>query len=342
MLRSMPLASMPPACGPRPEPVSSLLRRVWTFAALALAVAALSGGCSSAEDDKRSQRDSEEEPSDEDPRGSGKHDPMGGPPAPSPPMAPSGNGDDEAKKLVYVVSKDNQLFSFDPRIPGRAAYKAVGKLDCKAFGSPQSMAVDRQGFAWVFYDSGQLFKVSVRDAHCSGQTPYKHPSHNHQLGMGFTSVAPGSSDERLYILSPDFGLATISTKDFGVTTSGMLANGAELTGGGDGRLFYFAAWERTLSEIDLSTRQLKPMHSFGSFGNVGAWAFARYKGRFYMFTSSGFGPSKTTEYDPKTNKEVVRDEDVGFMIVGAGQSTLAPPPDASGDLTGDFPSAPPP
>lgn len=338
MLPPMPSATAPASqltTAPRP-------RGVLFVAAFALAVAALCGGCSSGDDDKR-ERDAKGSREDDEPRGTDKPDPLGGPPAPTPPpMSTVGGPDDEAKKLVYLMSRDDQLYSFDPRIPGRAAYRGVGKVDCKAAGTPQSMAVDWQGFAWVFYDSGQLFKVSVRDAHCSAQTPYKHPSFNRQLGMGFTSVAPGSSDERLYILSPDFGLATISTKDFGVSTTGMLANGAELTGGGDGKLFYFAAWERTLSEIDLATKQLRLMHSFAGFGNVGAWAFARYKGRFYMFTSTGFSPSRTTEYDPKTNREITRDEDIGFVVVGAGQSTLAPPPDSSGDLSGDFPTAPPP
>lgn len=256
---------------------------------------------------------------------------------PAPVSPPMGGPEDEANKLVYLVSRDDHLYSFDPRIPGRSAYRLVGKLQCKTHGTPQSMAVDRSGWAWVFFDSGQLFKVSVRDASCSPPTSYKHPSGNRQLGMGFTAAGPGSSEERLYVLSPAFGLATVSTQSLEVTKTGKLQGGAELTGGGDARLFHFAASERQLSEIDLSSHSLKPLHKFKALQNVGAWAFARYAGKFYLFTSNGFAPSKTTEFDPKSRTESVRDEGIGFVVVGAGQSTLAPPPDASTGISGDFP-----
>ena len=106
------------------------------------------------------------------------------------------------------------------------------------------MAVDRSGFAWVFYDSGELFKVSVENASCA-PTSYAHPSYNPLLGMGFTSVAPGSSSERLYIMSPDFGLATIAMPSLSVTKLGKLAGPAELTGGGDGKLFHYEAARET-------------------------------------------------------------------------------------------------
>jgi hypothetical protein len=31
--------------------------------------------------------------------------------------------DDDASKLVYLMSRDKRLFSFDPEVPGRAAYR---------------------------------------------------------------------------------------------------------------------------------------------------------------------------------------------------------------------------
>ncbi|NUP14190.1 MAG: hypothetical protein HOW73_49785 [Polyangiaceae bacterium] len=314
----------------------TLHARSWRTAALvALGLVLAHAGCSS--DDDRDKRVRQEETEEDE---AADTDRLGGPPLPRP--APvedvaAPNDDDEARKLVYLVSKDEQLYSFDPRKPGRAAYKLVGKLQCKTYATPQSMAVDRSGWAWVFYDSRELFKVNVRDASCMPAMPYTHPSGNPQLGMGFTAVSPGSSQEQLYVLSPAFGLATISTQSLNVSRTGKLTGGAELTGGGDGRLFHYAAWQRQLSEIDLGDFSLKPVHTFKSLQNVNAWAFARYAGRFYVFTSNGFGPSKTTEFDPKTQIESVRDEDIGIIVVGAGQSTLAPPPDTSGDISGDFP-----
>jgi hypothetical protein len=259
---------------------------------------------------------------------------------PTPRLTPSAqrtDDPDDPNKLVYLVSNGNALYSFSPKTPGKAAYHMVGKLDCKAAGSPQSMAVDRHDTAWVFYDSGQLFKVSILDASCK-PTDYVHPTLFHLLGMGFTSVAPGSPDERLYIVSPAFGLATVSMPDLKVSQTGKLRATSELTGGGDGKLFRFEASLGELSEVDLHTYSSRLVHKFKSMWNVSAFAFARYAGKFYMFTSPDpYSPSSTTVYDPKTDTEDVRDPNIGFVVVGAGQSTLVPRGDAAPDqVTGTF------
>lgn len=313
---------------------------------LALGIAfilnAAGAGCSCASDDeaKRNKVD-DGNGDDDDDDGSGPA-PTGGPPL----RRPSSNQKkgpinvDDPRSLVYLFSRDNHLYSFSPKIPGQSAYRMVGKIGCKARGTPQSMAVDRDGFAWVFYDSAELFKVSVTDASCSDRLKYSHPARfNRQLGMGFTSAAPGSPEERLFIMSPEFGLGQVQMPSLNVAQSGKHAGaGAELTGGADARLFFYAADSRQLSEVDLGSFALKPVHTFTSIQGAGAWAFARYAGHFYIFTSiDGWTPTRTTEYDPKTNIESVRDASIGFTVVGAGQSILAPPPDTSGEISGTFP-----
>jgi hypothetical protein len=135
---------------------------------------------------------------------------------PSP--APMKDATDEASKLVYVVTIDNRMFSFDPRIPGTDAYRFVGRLRCPDR-DPQSMAVDRHGSAWVFYNTARLYRVSLADASCS-PTPYAHPSNLVQLGMGFTAVAQGSSDERLFVINRDMGLTEVNTTSYRAGLSG--------------------------------------------------------------------------------------------------------------------------
>ena len=236
----------------------------------------------------------------------------------------------ENAKLIYVLDSDYALYSFDPNIPGTAAYKLVGPLACpSAAGGPQSMAVDRSGTAFVFYDSGQLFRVSTLDASCTA-TPYVHPVQSgfNQLGMGFTATVPDSPLETLYINSPDFGLATVDTSTYAVTQTGALAATAELTGGPDARLFRFQADIAKLDEVAIGAWTLTPIHTFNELFGTSAFAFSRYAGKFYMFTSDGLSPTKTTEYDPSTDISVTRDANVGFTIVGAGQSTCVPPPPA--------------
>lgn len=242
----------------------------------------------------------------------------------------------EAGKLVYLVSKDAKLWSFDPRRSGMAAYDLIGPLKCDQRSNPQSMAVDRKGIAWVFYDSLKLYRVSTADASCT-PTPYVHPSYVSMLGMGFTSVAPGSDEEELYIMSPNFGLATIQMPNLGVNQLGSHElGGAELTGGGDARLFAFQAQRGRLYELDRRTMGSRLAYELPAPGYVRAWAFARYAGRFYFFTA-GAGDSQCVEVDIDRKLQRVRDPDIGFVIVGAGQSTLVPPRDSSESIVGDWP-----
>jgi hypothetical protein len=242
----------------------------------------------------------------------------------------SGNTDDclAQAKLIYLVSVDYELYSFDPMVAGTAAYKLVGPLSCPSAAAPQSMAVSRDGTAYVFYDSGELFRVSTTDASCQATT-YVHPVQQgfNQLGMGFTATSDGSKDEVLYIVSPAFGLATVALPSYQVSQTGALVGAAELTGGPDGKLFHFAAGNAALGEIALPSNALTPIHTFSELAGTQAWAFSRYAGKFYMFTSPGTGvPSTTTEYDPVTDTSSVRDGGIGFTVVGAGQSTCVPPP----------------
>lgn len=242
----------------------------------------------------------------------------------------SGNTDDclAQAKLIYLVSVDYELYSFDPMIGGTAAYNLVGPLSCPSAAAPQSMAVSRDGTAFVFYDSGELFRVSTTDASCQA-TAYVHPVNQgfNQLGMGFTAASDGSKEEVLYIVSPAFGLATVALPSYQVSQTGSLVGAAELTGGPDGKLFHFAAGNAALGEIGLPAYSLSPIHTFVELAGTQAWAFSRYAGRFYMFTSPGPGiPSTTTEYDPVTDTSAVRDSSIGFTVVGAGQSTCVPPP----------------
>lgn len=242
----------------------------------------------------------------------------------------SGNTDDclAQAKLIYLVSVDYELYSFDPMIAGTAAYELVGPLSCPSAAAPQSMAVSRDGTAYVFYDSGELFRVSTTDASCQA-TAYVHPMNQgfNQLGMGFTAASNGSSDEVLYIVSPVFGLATVALPSYQVSQTGALVGAAELTGGPDGKLFHFAAANAALGEIGLPSHTLTPVHTFTGLAGTQAWAFSRYAGKFYMFTSPGTGiPTTTTEYDPVTDTSTVRDAAIGFTVVGAGQSTCVPPP----------------
>lgn len=236
----------------------------------------------------------------------------------------------DSAKVIYLVTQESYLYSFDPRIDGTSAYNRIGTLNCETASTPQSMSVDRSGEAYVFYSSGHLYFVSTTTAQCT-PTNYQHPvspaKSSYQLGMGFTAKAPSSSEQVLYINSPDFGLATIDLQTLAPTKLNVLQSTlAELTGGPDARLFIYESSTTELSEIDRSTYQTQLLHTFNQ-KNVTAFAFARYAGVFYVFTAGGSAlRTVTTMFDPQTNIESVRDPDIGVTVVGAGQSTCVPPP----------------
>lgn len=323
-----------PRAVPKRSPPKSPLRA----AVVALGAVALGLFASSCEDPKpkrdESRREVSLDSSEPEARARFKHPS----PIPTPTYAArgpkvDGTGGTDDKRLVYLVTLGEDLYSFDPRVAGPRAYRLVGHLDCKSSGTPMSMAIDKHGWAWVFYDSAELFKVSISDASCR-PTPYHHPVGSRDLGMGFTAVSPGSKDEQLFVLGKELGLASIAMPSLQVQRFGSL-EGGELTGGGDGRLFHFSP-DGGLSEIDRVSRTLKPIHTFSSMTAVRAYAFARYAGRFYIFTAS-LGNTSTTELDPETGEEKIRDRDIGFRVVGAGQSTLVPRSDADAGSSGDFP-----
>jgi hypothetical protein len=236
----------------------------------------------------------------------------------------------DSAKVIYLVTQENYLYAFDPRINGTSAYNRIGTLSCETESTPQSMSVDRTGKAYVFYSSGHLYFVSTTTAQCT-PTNYQHPvspaKSSYQLGMGFTAKAPSSTEQVLYINSPDFGLATVDLQTLAPTKLNVLQSTlAELTGGPDARLFMYASSTTALSEIDRSTYQIQVLHTFNQ-KNVTAFAFARYAGVFYVFTAGGSSlRTVTTMFDPQTNTESVRDPDIGMIVVGAGQSTCVPPP----------------
>ena len=237
------------------------------------------------------------------------------------------------RPLVYLVSKDDFLYSFDPDRPGMAAYGRVGHIGCSS-SSVDSMAVDQKSIAWVFYGDGTLVRVDVRDASCQVTSGIQADPLPRRLGMGFTSNTAGSSEETLYVISARSGLATVAFPSLVLSRVGDLDDG-ELTGGNDGRLFLYAP-SGTLSEVDRHTLQLRTVHPFRTTLAHGGYAFARYAGIFYVFTSHRGGTSRASSYDPKTNVEKVRDEDLGFQVVGAGQSTRVPTVER-GAISGSFP-----
>ncbi len=243
--------------------------------------------------------------------------------------------------LVYVVDVQHRLFSFDPTAESNNHFKLIKKLTCPAqFGAtPFSMSVDRSARAWVLYSSGELFWVDTKTGSCK-TSPYAKGQGGYQLfGMGFVSDSPGSSKEKLYIAGAKDStqtekLATIDPGTLKITPVGQMPHGEnspELSGTGNAELYsYYPGISSTfVMQVNKTSGAEKQRWSVPSLpGQVTAWAFAHWGGKFYIFVTATSGllseKSQVLFLDPSTGKSSVFLASVPYKIVGAGVSTCAP------------------
>jgi hypothetical protein len=246
----------------------------------------------------------------------------------------------EAATLVYVLSVENDLYSF---APDQKKFTKIGPLGCQTSLTPNSMAIDRDAVAWVNYVSdddsqGQVFKVSTADASCA-PTSIQLGTGFTRLGMGFATDVAGGTAETLYIagtsammMSNSPGLARIDFAKNTFTPIGSFTNplkgqSAELTGTGDARLFgFFTTTPVQVAEINKATGAIKSTKPLPQVQTPLAWAFSFWGGSFYLYTSPDPSVmSNVAKYDPVSG--TVDPEymtNIGFIIVGAGVSTCAP------------------
>ncbi|UQA62197.1 hypothetical protein [Polyangium aurulentum] len=241
-------------------------------------------------------------------------------------------------KLVYVLSDENELYSFDP--PSKL-FKKIGTLGCNTPMSPNSMAIDRNAVAWVNYvtsgdTAGAIWKVSTKDASCDPAPAVTLPSQWVRLGMGYSTNGAGNAGETLFVTgtgqigagnSPGLGKIENGTlspiSNFSPNT--FTGESAELTGTGDGRLFgYFTTFPVYVGEINKATGAVTNQKEIAGLETPSAWAFSFWGGDFYLYAASS-GNSRVSRYRPSDgtvdNNYMT---DVGFRIVGAGVSTCAP------------------
>jgi hypothetical protein len=254
------------------------------------------------------------------------------------PGTPGGNqtGCSEAAKLVYVVSDNNDLYSF---APDKVAFTKIGTLDCPSGGAtPNSMAIDRSGTAWVNFSDGALFEVSTADASCLATTYQKGQGGFERFGMAFATNSASTADETLYVVGIDGpgqgkGLAKIDLSTMKLTLLGdfsgkLTGTGAELTGTGDGRLFGFftTSPNATLAQINMGSGATTGDKDLAGVSTGNAWAFSFWGGDFWFYTSSGLTPSRVTRLNTSGDNSIsTAKQNVGnFRIVGAGVSTCAP------------------
>jgi hypothetical protein len=254
----------------------------------------------------------------------------------------------QAADYVYVLSDANDLYSFKP---DQKQFTKIGRLNCNTTMQPNSMAIDRNADAWVDYvaagtvgaSAGEIYKVSTRDASCSGPAVQLPPTWFRD-GMGYSTDGTDPTDETLYVAgSPnlatmtsapglgkiDLGSGSLAT--IGAFTGARAGQSAELTGTGDGRLYgFFTTTPVQVAELTKATGAVKSSTPLAQVETPRFWAFSFWGGKFYLYTcpDTTLQPQRTSNvnvYDPMTGAvDPAYMTNVGFRIVGAGVSTCAP------------------
>ncbi|HEY4058091.1 MAG TPA: hypothetical protein VGM39_15860 [Kofleriaceae bacterium] len=246
-------------------------------------------------------------------------------------------------ELIYVIDSSNTLLRFDPRKLPNDPFETVATLACSSRG-PFSMGVDRNGIAWIEYDNGSLYRVSIVDGHCSHDAidPDGAPR---EFGMGFVSDGP-NAPEHLMTAKFNDGKSPTEIAELDLTvnppkwkTVGSLHSGAmspELSGTGDGQLFGYTpetplggsdtpsgrGWVQAISRTDGSAQGPR-WQLPGTSKETDGWAFAHYAGVFYVFATFDDN-SMVYAVHRKTGKVEQIMENLPHRIVGAGVSTCAP------------------
>jgi hypothetical protein len=231
--------------------------------------------------------------------------------------APTGDCSEENKQIYVLTSGQRKLLRFDP---ASLMFTPIGDVVCPTTADTFSMAIDRQGNAWVEYTDGRLFLVSTKDAHCT-EVPFRNDQSGFRtFGMGFSKDQNGTT-ESLYIAGDALG--QIDTETYELTLIGPTGLGiSELTGTGNGLLYAFAANSGRIARIDKDTGAVQQTYRSSAIGSNVSWAFAHWGGDFWLFV--GAASSSVTRYSPATDTSTVVIPDSGFVIVGAGSSTCAP------------------
>jgi hypothetical protein len=254
---------------------------------------------------------------------------------------------DASDTLVYTVTESNTLVKFNP---SSAQFTPIGALNCPdPFGrAPFSMAVDRQGNAYVLYYApagqgpgssappGSIFKVDLNSAACAPTSFVPGQDGFLGFGMGFVANDVGTG-ETLYVADSDSTpgrLGAIDETTLSLSVIGTFPTDvqqAELTGTGDGRLFAFynqvgnsQVGGSVIGQIDKKTGAVIGEALLPQVTQGNGWAFAFWGGNFYTFTAPGPAAGTVVQRYNPVDGTVVTVATYPEVIDGAGVSTCAP------------------
>ncbi|MBD91078.1 MAG: hypothetical protein CL940_12145 [Deltaproteobacteria bacterium] len=238
---------------------------------------------------------------------------------------------------IFVISNANWLLRFEPSTLNLVP---LGMVECPAGGAtPFSMAVDQEGFAWILYSNGSLWKVNTGDVSCQSTSFVSGQQGFTMFGMGFTADGPTTNTETLFISGGSMSSFTWQTGNLGsvalpammvssIATFPVGPGSPELTGTRFGDLWGFFAMSTPshVSKINKQTAALEKTWPLpNNLQSPEAWAFAHWGGDFYLFFKpQGSLASGAFHLDGLTGVTTEVVPNMGHTITGAGVSICAP------------------
>ncbi len=231
----------------------------------------------------------------------------------------------ETSDLIYVLDKDSGSISlFDPASGGLST---LGTPDCDTWSTPASMAVARDGVAYVRMGDNEIFAVTLDTLDCQ-PTSYRNSSFG-SFGMGFATTAADTWRDTLFIASAS-ALAALDRSTWQPTALGSMPSQGELTGTGSGELWAVLPLASPLELVELdqasgaTLRTVRPATTL-DIGNLDTFAFAAWGGDFYLFLRFyGMGNSTEVWRIGRDGSMAQVEDELGINVVGAGVSTCAP------------------
>ena len=232
---------------------------------------------------------------------------------------------DYTSDLVYVIDRaDEAIYLFDPT---DYSFDLVGELDCGIFaGSPGSMSVSRDGYAYVRYSDNTVYQVDLESMECV-ETSYDVDFGG--FGMGYATNSGSTWRDQLYVANAN-EIAVVNTDTWNLSVIGSLPSQSELTGNADGELWAILPLETPakLVEVNKTNGSIVDTINLSSMPNptdIDTFAFATWGGEFWVFIRT-YGMGSSTDVYRVTSGGVMTkvSEDTGMDVVGAGVSTCAP------------------
>jgi hypothetical protein len=238
----------------------------------------------------------------------------------------------EAKLIYLVDAEDNRLSSFRP---DTLAFTDIAVLSCGTPPGyfPDSMAVQRDGHAWVEWADANLgnavlHQVDIRTGACDATPQGLPPGSPSSFGMAFTI---DNGLDSLYLMGPlqpmdpTVVLGQLDLAGFRWSARGTLDADGDLSGSSDGHIYAFLPnWTGLGTRvIDLDKATAAPLKTWSLPSldrDDGDVAIAAWGGKLWLFVGRGAmnGTTAVFSLDPSTGGVTTAIADTGRHVVGAG------------------------